>query len=109
MRIDRQAIIILLENKMETQEHAELINRIQSLIPSASIGMYDETNFQSDHENIVILIYPRMRELFVSMPITSTRRNKTIFTNIQALRFIRLMGFKLCYIGYQATTFKFKF
>ena len=94
---------------MKTQEHVELISRIQSLIPSASIDMYDEADFKSDHENIVILIYPRMRELFVSMPITRARRNQTIFTNIQALRFIRLMGFKLCYIGYQATTFKFKF
>ena len=94
---------------MKTQEHEELISRIRSLIPSASIGMYDETNFQSDHENIVILIYPNLRELFVSMPITNTCRNKTIFTNIQALRFIRLMGFKLCHIGYQATIFRFKF
>lgn len=94
---------------MKTQEHEKLINKIQSLIPSASIDMYDEVEFKSDHENIVILIYPRIREFFVSMPITNTRRNKTIFTNIQALRFIRLMGFKLISIGYQATTFKFKF
>ena len=92
---------------MKTQ-HEELISKIQSILPSSVVGMHDDIDFKTDDPRIVILIFPTIREIFVSMPF-ATNKNQRISRNIKILRFIRLHGFELSYIGYCANTFKFKF